>query len=424
MARVPASDQPTAEGVEERARTLLLACLQASPGQHEMAMAAQNLDEAGWHRFGVLAAEQRVRPSVRAALMKQGGLYVPAAISSALDEQCRQIAMNMLARHGELIHIVRALAAADIPVIVLKGACLGPLVYRDIAAREMNDLDLLVPGERLQSAADVLLDRGYKPRKPFSVEADVTFRQHLSTFMKGRIAVEIHWNVTQPGRAHTIDPGELWRRAVPMPIGSVPTLRLSLEDLLLHLCVHSSYQHHFECGLRPSCDIAAMIREYRDRIDWDAVCRRSEQWRWSKGVYVALALSHRLVGADVPPEVLSRLQGGNSADVVGSADRLLWTAPGERAAFFPGVSVFGAHAGWAHRIRRGLARLILSPSELAWMYSIQRNTPWLLLYYVRRAGHVLWTHGPSAIRLLVGRNPEQHALAERRDRMQRWLLDS
>jgi hypothetical protein len=414
----------TATLADATARTLLLACLQASPRQHEVALAAETLDEAGWQRFGKLAAEQRVRPLVRAALTKHGGPGISAAILRSLDEQCRQIAMGMLAKHGELTHIVRELAAADIPVIVLKGACLGRFVYRDIAAREMNDLDVLVPRECLQPAAEVLLDRGYKPRKPFSVAADLTFMHHLPTFVKGSMAVEIHWNVTQPGRVYTIDPAELWRRAVAMPIANVATLRLCLEDLLLHLCVHSSYQHQFECGLRPSCDIAALVCRYGDQIDWDAVCRRSEQWRWSRGVYVALALSRRLVGAEVPPEVMVRLEGPGSADAIASADRLLWTAPGELAAFVPGVGVFGTHAGWSHRIRRGLARLVLSRAELAWMYSIPPDTPWLLLYYVRRAGYLLRMHAPSAMRLIAGRNPELLALAERRERMERWLLDS
>jgi hypothetical protein len=409
--------------VEARARALLLACLQTPLRPQDVAMAAGNLCEAGWTHFVALAAEQRVRPLVRAALTRSDGVQVPVAIAATLAKQCRRIAVDQLVKHAELGQIVRDFAVADIPVIVLKGGCLGTLVYRDVAMREMNDLDLLVPRASLQRAVDVLVGRGYQPQRPFIVETEVAFMHHLAPFVKGPVAVEIHWNITPPGWPYTIDPADLWPRAVPMPGGDMSGLRLGLEDLLLHLCVHSSYQHQFECGLRPSCDIAALIRRYGDHIDWDAVCQRAEHWRWMKGVAVALALSHHVVGAAVPPAVLRRL-GSRHTDLLAVADRLLWTTAGEASAFTAGISVFGSHAGWSRRIRNGWTRLMLSRAELAWRYAIPPDSPWLPLCYVRRLGYLLWTYTASAMRLVGRRDPDLLALAERRDRMRQWLLDS
>jgi hypothetical protein len=166
------------------------------------------------------------------------------------------------------------------------------------------------------------------------------------------------------------------------------------------------------------------IRRYGDRIDWDAVCQRGEQWGWLKGVSVALALSHRLLGAAVPPDVLLRLENSSRADLIDVADRLLWTTASESSAFAAGVSVFGGHSGWARRIRDGWTRMALSRAELAWRYSIRPGSPWLPLYYVRRLCYLLWTHAPAAMRLVGDRDPDLLALAERRDRMRQWLLDS
>jgi hypothetical protein len=413
---------PSVAGAPERA--LLLACLQRPIASEDVAAAVSSMDESAWPRFVSLAGEQRVRPLVRAALVKHGGSGVPASISQALLDACRRIATVLLSRHGELAGLLRAFAAADIPVIVLKGACLTTLVYRDIGVREMNDLDLLVPQQHLQAAVDVMVGRGYAARREFSVAVDTRVMHHLSTFVKGLVEVEIHWNITLPGRPHTIDPAELWPRAIPLLIGGAPALSLGLDDLLLHLCVHASYQHQFECGLRPSCDIAALIQSFHDRLDWEIVCQRSQQWRCAKGVYVALALAHGLAGAQVPLWVLSRLQGKDGLEAIAAAERLVWTTPGEHAAFTPGVAVFGAHAGWSQRIRDGLARLFLSRSELAFMYSLQPANRWLPLYYNRRMWYLLLRHGPSALRLLARRNPAVLALAERRDFMRHWLLES
>jgi hypothetical protein len=389
-------------------------------------MAVDQLSQAGWVRLVRLAAEQRVRPLVRAALVRHGhsGARVPQAISRAFGQRCRQIAIDQLVKHAELGQIVRDFAAAKIPVILLKGACLGTFVYGDIALREMNDLDLLVPEQSLQAAADSLVRRGYQTHRPFTVATEMAFRHHLPPFIKGGVAVELHWNVTPPGQPFTIDPVDLWRRAVPMDAGDRPALRLCLEDLLLHLCVHSSHQHQFECGLRPSCDIAALLREYGDRIDWEAVCQRGEQWRWAKGVSVALALSQRLLGAAVPPAVLRRLQRSSGGDSIVVAERLLWTTAGESSAFVAGLSVLGNHAGWFRRIRAGWTLIVLSRAELAWRYSIELDSFWMPLYYLRRLGYLLWTHAPSAMRLVGDRDPDLLALAERRDRMREWLLES
>jgi hypothetical protein len=139
---------------------------------------------------------------------------------------------------------------------------------------------------------------------------------------------------------------------------------------------------------------------------------------------VALTLAARLVGAAIPTEVLSRLRASDSAQAVEWAIRLVWTTPAESRAFTPRLAAFGAHAAWSHTARRALACLLPPPTELAWMYSIRPETPWLPIYYVRRVCDLVWRRGPSAMRLLARGDSDLLALAERRDRLGQWLLDS
>jgi hypothetical protein len=424
MATAVARVSPSPNAVEVGARALLLACLRTPTRGLAVAAAAASLDEVTWERFGGLAAEHSVRSQVREALTRHGNGSVPPSVSLALIKDCRRIAARLLFTHTALAGIVSELSAAAIPVIVLKGACLGTLVYRSIAIREMNDLDLLVPREHLQAAVDVLRAIGYEAVRPFSVAVDARVRHHIETFVNGTISVDVHWNITLPGQPYSIDPAELWARAVPLPVAGAATLRLCTEDLLLHLCVHTSYHHEFSCGLRPFCDIAAVIAHDPSGIDWDAVYERSVRWRWSKGVYVALTLAARLVGAEIPSGVLSRLHASDGADAVEWAQRLVWMTPAENRAFTPRLAAFGAHAAWSHTIRRALACLVPSPAELAWMYATRPGTPWLPVYYLRRVCDLVWRRGPSAMRLLAWRDRGVLALAERRDRLGQWLLDA
>lgn len=50
---------------------------------------------------------------------------------------------------------------ADIPWVALKGLALAPSLYQEIAHRPMRDIDILVPSDRLQDAAQVLRDLGF-----------------------------------------------------------------------------------------------------------------------------------------------------------------------------------------------------------------------------------------------------------------------
>jgi hypothetical protein len=59
------------------------------------------------------------------------------------------------------------------------------------------------------------------------------------------------------------------RRAGTRSGGHVTALGLGLEDLLLHLCFHTSFQHVFRFGgLRSFCDVATTLDERGPSVDW------------------------------------------------------------------------------------------------------------------------------------------------------------
>src|SRR5581483_10467430 len=119
---------------------------------------------AGWRRLAALAAEQRVRPAVYDALMRRhAGVPVPADVATGLEADYRRLAALALLRQAELLKLLRALGAAGVPVILLKGACLANLVYGDLVEREMHDLDLLVPPAQLLRAVDLVRAAGFAP---------------------------------------------------------------------------------------------------------------------------------------------------------------------------------------------------------------------------------------------------------------------
>ncbi|MEQ8172040.1 MAG: nucleotidyltransferase family protein, partial [Candidatus Eremiobacterota bacterium] len=75
----------------------------------------------------------------------------------------------------ELFNLTDCLRQCNISVIPLKGVILSELLYNDIALRgTSNDIDLLVPYERLKEAEEKILEIGYS----FTDKEDTIYLNH------------------------------------------------------------------------------------------------------------------------------------------------------------------------------------------------------------------------------------------------------
>ncbi|MDD4357184.1 MAG: nucleotidyltransferase family protein, partial [Smithellaceae bacterium] len=271
-----------------------------------------------WQKFLTIAATQRVAPLIFYRLKKKSlDQAVPSEVYASLKDVYLQNTMRIMKITAQSRLVLKTLNSEGIPTIPLKGIVMANSVYENIGLREMNDFDLLVPPEKLARAAELLNDMGYKPMQSFHLDSFTQAGKHLPRFIKkDHVAIEIHWNITSPNMSYSIDPHELWDHAVPVQILDYETLMLSPEDLLLHLCMHTSYEHQFNFGLRPSCDIAEVIDHFGGTLDWQVVAERATQRNWARGVYLALVIASEFAGADVPRDVLGKLRPADVTDAV------------------------------------------------------------------------------------------------------------
>jgi hypothetical protein len=383
------------------------------------------LSPADWQALYDLATRQQIVALLYHRLKVQNLLdAAPADIQQSLADMYRLNAVRNMKIYHEFRQIAAAFQAASIPAIVLKGAYLAKAVYQNIALRQMGDMDLLVPKPRLAEAVDILHRQGYKETTPFTIEVDTAVAQHLTRFVKPPVgAVELHWTLTRPGKHYTIDVDELWERAIPANLAGIEVLSLSPEDLLLHLCLHTSYQHQFAFGLRPSCDIARMIQHYQGELDWGAVQQRAEAWGWGRGVYLALRVARELVGAAVPGKVLRQLKPSafEEAIVATAKDQIFAyrTATGFVSRNL--AQLMGRDNLWASL--RDFARSIFVPRVvLAKNYPISPKSRFIYFYYLVRFKDVLTRHGRTAWRL-YRHDPEIASLADRTRDLSEWLSD-
>jgi hypothetical protein len=402
------------------ARELLLCCLHADSSR----LAVDTLPDADsqiWDEWLHLSTWQRVR-SLLYYHLKQRHLERRLAprMLQPLRLAFQQTTMRNLRLLEECGETARALAAENVPVIVLKGGYLIGAVYREVGLREMSDLDIMVRPEHLPRAADVVRARGYKPLQPFQIDDDRAVAMHLTPFvMDGGARIEIHWNITPPLDPHAINPEDLWHRAVPWSSGNISALGLCIEDLLLHLCFHASFQHCFRfVGIRPCCDVATILVERGPSIDWELLIYRAQRWRWAKGVYLSLRLARDLIGAAVPDSVLHALHpAGVDRKVLEAAADQIFTPQ-----WLPeGVARLAGQEPTSVRLRSIGPSILLPRSEMR----ARRRESWrsLYLFWVRlaRGGYLLRTHGRSVFRLLFKTDRTLSATAERMNRIRSWL---
>jgi hypothetical protein len=269
------------------------------------------LDGTSWNEL-ILAADKHQVTSLlywRLKNTEPAGNVLVEAMARLRRAYYAEAARAVLRGHG-LSPLLAVLGEAGVPVIVLKGACLAEAVYVNIALRSMSDVDLLVPRVELPRAQAILLDLGYGPQQRKDIELLCRRNMELDAFVGVDPSVELHWSIAVPTSPFRIDIAGLWERAQPATIAGVHVLALSPEDLLLHLCLHASHQHGFECGLRPFCDIAEAVRHYGSELDWSQFVDRAREWGASRYVGLTLHLARNLLAVPVPEDVLGQLVPG------------------------------------------------------------------------------------------------------------------
>ena len=219
------------------------------------------------------------------------------------------IARNLL-YEKEATVILQQLQRAGVKVIVLKGVFLSKVVYQNLHERSMNDIDLLIQPNDLETACEIFQNLGFQikhePDAPFS-----PFRSADTgelTFVKPTVVVDLHWeliSVEWLRQLFHFKTQMVWENAKPLEVNGASALQLDPADLLLHLCFHlvaHSYAH--KVGYE---DAARVIRFYTP-FPWEIFTCRVDNVHMRPAVYFALeALDSQYPGL-VPSKILELFQ--------------------------------------------------------------------------------------------------------------------
>jgi hypothetical protein len=309
---------------------------------------------------------------------------LPAVLVEALHARYRLTGVRNLVLLRELGSVLAALAAARIPVIVLKGAALIELVYRHVALRPMCDADLLVRQDDLPAAQRVIEALGYAiARAETHPGVLAEYENEIVYFRTGSLSapIDLHWSLfDSPYYQRRVAMDWFWESAESSSIGGVPALVLGPEALLVHLCGHLAL-HHAALGLLWWNDIAEVLTQYGQRIDWTRFVSTVEQLGVLLPVRTVLTRSAEEWHAPLPePAVWAMACGRVSPDERRAFDRV---SAGEQPVARRFWADLASMPEWRQRLRFARTNLFPSAEYMRRRYRIPY--PFLLpLYYPYR----------------------------------------
>ena len=192
------------------------------------------------------------------------------------------------------------LSDAGIETMVLKGAALAERHYRDLGARLMYDVDVLVRAERAHEAASVLQRHGWRPLLPIELDDLMPVIQGTLFMDEMDDGIDLHWHAMWA----PANEDDFWSAAEPTMVGGTPTQCPCPADQLLHVCVHGVWSDGLPLRWVP--DAMTLMRS-APGLDWDRVVDRARARSLTLPMIDALRYLREAFDARVPSDALQSL---------------------------------------------------------------------------------------------------------------------
>jgi hypothetical protein len=230
-------------------------------------------------------------------------------VKDPLMDRLKGVYRYYLYKNEILLHRVGTLLAAfehtGIKTIVLKGAALIQLYYRESGLRPMLDADVLVHTHQAELAMEVLSRLRWKPLRHPRPQTRIPIIHSTPFEDDGGRQLDLHWHLFWEC-FHANDDEDYWQSAMPIKIGGAQTLALSPTDQLLHTCWHGARWNEVP-PIRWVADAMAILDASAAQIEWQSLMKKAQRHRIVMPVRDSLAYLQKKFDAPVPDSVLNSL---------------------------------------------------------------------------------------------------------------------
>ncbi len=241
---------------------------------------------------------------------------LPAATARRFAERERAAIARELLDHAELVRVLRALAGANVPVLLLKGAALAYSLYPAPHLRPRSDVDLLFPDQAsVERAKAVLAPLGYTASEvPSTTTISFETGMHRTTVGGSSHHLDMHWRIAnQVLFTDALHWAELASAAVPLPALDATARALCPMHALLHACMHRISHLPWDTASGGHGDRLIWLYDFHllaQRLtaeDFTAFCRLAAERRLAGACFDGLREAQRAFVTPLPDGVLDTL---------------------------------------------------------------------------------------------------------------------
>ncbi len=283
---------------------LVLAATRKDRSPREVSeLLATSLD---WARLTRIAVASRATPDVWKLVAGAPDLPVEAGELQAIAviDEFRSYHIK-----GLVGRITAQLRDAGIEILVLKGAALLVGAVTPPVRRTMSDIDILVITGSPEAAWQACRANGWSLVDAEWTEELYRSHHHLPPLNDPdgiRIGLEIHRSLMSGVQSLGVDLGALLDRSHAVSVDGVLVRVPSVEDLLLHNCLHFAWANKLQrSAWRAFSDAHSISGD--PTFDWSRFVAIMPSERARRCAYWTLRLARLLAGLEVPPEVLHSL---------------------------------------------------------------------------------------------------------------------
>lgn len=245
------------------------------------------------------ACAHTLEPFLYRALCDHPELGASPDIRAELRRGYTRSAIASMAGEALLKQILARFAVEQIPVVFLKGAYLGAVVYGDPALRPMCDFDLLIRSWNFRRACCLLESMGFQ----IYAQEPGGFRWALQpalAYVRGGPVpgvVDLHWAIWSMNY-YRLPSAAVWKEVVRNELYGRQVFFLSPELNFIHLALHT-LNHPDQ--IRNRLDLGLMAR--REDLSWERLLNLAERLHVMRPLHWACRELTRSRYASLPGDV-------------------------------------------------------------------------------------------------------------------------
>jgi len=254
---------PRARSFVQRISPANLLLLKAALLDEDAAIAAYRAWRPTLDFATISLGQQRLLPLLQRNLIRFG-------IEDPLIDRFREIRRYFLVRNLKAMafgqRVFATLDQIGVPFIVLKGAALIACYLADRSLRPMEDIDILVPEDRLANAIAVLTAMNLHPQ---GISPRYLMRSRFRRFIPGCAFVgpdqniDLHWKALHLDLRPEAD-DQFWQAHRQTSLDGTPIRVLDPAHQLVHICAHAAQPGARAAAERWPADAILVIRGGKD----------------------------------------------------------------------------------------------------------------------------------------------------------------